>query len=52
MDPVAPEPSNQEPPKGYGKRSVWQWVLLYIIVAIVLYGLAYLIFFHKSGTTY
>ena len=51
MDPNAPEPTESKPAKGYGKRPTWQWVVIYIIVAIVLYGLAYLIFFHKSGTT-
>ena len=50
--PAAPEtPPAQSPAKGYGKRPAWQWVVIYIVVAIVLYGLAYLIFFHKSGTT-
>lgn len=44
--------TSQQPAKGgYGKRPVWQWVVIYIVVAIVLYGLAYLIFFHKSGST-
>lgn len=42
------EPS-QKPTKGYGKRPLWQWVLLYIVVAIVVYGLIYLLFIHKSG---
>lgn len=49
QDPAPNEPKEQKPAKGYGKRPVWQWVVIYIIVAIVLYGLAYLIFFHKSG---
>jgi hypothetical protein len=52
MDPQnsAPnEPTEQKPTKAYGKRPVWQWVVIYLIVAIVVYGLAYLIFFHKSG---
>ena len=49
---ASPEtPATQSPTKGYGKRPVWQWVVIYIVVAIILYGLAYLIFFHKSGTT-
>jgi len=53
MDPqnsASNEPAEQKPNK-YGKRPVWQWVVIYVIVAIVLYGLAYLIFFHKSGST-
>jgi hypothetical protein len=41
----------QKPSKGYGKRPMWQWVLLYVVVAIIIYGLIYLIFIHKSGTT-
>ena len=40
----------QKPSKGYGKRPKWQWVLLYVVVAIVVYGLIYLLFIHKSGT--
>ncbi|HUA13141.1 MAG TPA: hypothetical protein VL989_01430 [Candidatus Sulfotelmatobacter sp.] len=36
---------------GYGKRPVWQWVLLYVVVAIVVYGIIYLIFIHKSGSS-
>jgi hypothetical protein len=39
----------QKPSKGYGKRPVWQWVLIYVVVAIIVYGLIYLIFIHKSG---
>jgi len=42
--------SSQTPKKGgYGKRPMWQWVLLYVIVAIVVYGLIYLLFIRKSG---
>jgi len=47
------EPENSQAPqkstKGYGKRPVWQWVLIYVVVAIVVYGLIYLLFIHKSG---
>lgn len=41
----------QKPSKGYGKRPVWQWVLIYVVVAIIVYGLVYLLFIHKSGST-
>ena len=51
MEPQAPSPEPQKPAKGYGKRPVWQWVVIYLIVAIVVYGLVYLIFFHNSGST-
>jgi hypothetical protein len=46
-DNKAPE---QKPKKGYGKRPVWQWVLLYVVVAAVVYYLIYLLFIHHSGT--
>lgn len=45
------QPSSQKPSKGYGKRPVWQWVLIYVVVAIVVYGLIYFFFIHKSGST-
>jgi hypothetical protein len=43
--------SPQKPSKGYGKRPVWQWVLIYVVIAIVVYGLVYFLFIHKSGST-
>ncbi len=46
-----PAPNQTKPSKGYGKRPVWQWVVIYLIVAIVVYGLVYLIFFHKGGSS-
>lgn len=49
MDEQPSEPS-QKPSKGYGKRPVWQWVLIYLVVAVILYGLIYLIFFHKGSS--
>jgi len=52
MEPNTTPPQSTPPagPSGYGKRPKWQWVLLYIILAIIVYGAIYLIFFHKSGT--
>ena len=44
------QPKEQKPSKGYGKRPLWQWVLLYVIIAIVVYGLVYVLFIHKSGS--
>lgn len=29
--------------KGYGKRPTWQWALIYVVAAIVVYGLIYYI---------
>jgi len=50
-DEDSPSTAPQKPTKGYGKRPMWQWVVLYIVVAIIVYGLIYLIFIHKSGGT-
>ncbi len=40
------EPKQNQPAKngGYGKRPLWQWVVIYIIVAIVVYGIAFLVY--------
>lgn len=43
--------NDQKPSKGYGKRSIWFWVVVYVIIAIIVYGLIYLLFFRKSGGT-
>jgi hypothetical protein len=49
---MSPDENKPEAPtKGYHKRPVWQWVVLYVVLAIIIYGLIYLIFIHKSGTT-
>lgn len=29
---------------GYGKRSVWSWIGIYIIVAVIIYGVIYLVY--------
>jgi hypothetical protein len=50
MEEQDPQPS-QKPSKGYGKRPMWQWILLYVVVAIIVYGVIYLVFIHKSGGT-
>lgn len=35
--------------KAYGKRSMWQWILIYILVAAVVYGLIYLVFIRDGS---
>lgn len=45
------QPPEKPAKKGYGKRPMWQWVVIYLIVAIIVYGLIYLLFIHKSGST-
>jgi hypothetical protein len=34
---------------GYGKRPMWQWVLLYLVIAAVLYGVFYYFVLAKKG---
>ncbi|HSX45170.1 MAG TPA: hypothetical protein VLF39_03665 [Candidatus Saccharimonadales bacterium] len=47
---TSPPTEPSKPTKGYGKRPIWQWVLIYVVLAIIVYGLIYFIFIHKSGT--
>lgn len=44
-----PQAPKQKPEKGYGKRPAWQWVVLYLIVGAIVYGLVYY-FFMSSGS--
>jgi len=41
--------TNQKPAKGYGKRSMKQWIVIYVVAAIIIYALIYFIFIRKSG---
>jgi len=49
--PGAPAMPSAPAKSGYGKRPVWQWVVIYLVIAIVVYGIIYFAFIHKSGTT-
>lgn len=44
------EPADK-PSKGYGKRPVWQWVVIYVILAVIVYGLVYYIFINGGDDT-
>jgi len=33
----------------YSKRPIWQWIAIYAVVGVVIYGAVYLFFFNKSG---
>lgn len=35
--------------KGYGKRPLWQWIVVYLIIGIILYGAVYYLFLSKKG---
>ncbi|MBI4119517.1 MAG: cupredoxin domain-containing protein [Parcubacteria group bacterium] len=40
---------NKNYSQGYGKRPLWQWMVIYVIVGAVVYGLIYYFFFSGSG---
>lgn len=42
---------NKKPEKGYGKRPIWQWVLIYVVAAIIIYGLIYYIFIRNGNSS-
>lgn len=42
----------EEYKSGYGKKPLWQWVLIYAVVGIVVYGLVYYFVFAKKGYNY
>lgn len=33
----------------YSKKSIWKWILVYVVVGVVAYGLIYYFFFAKDG---
>lgn len=35
----------------YSKRPLWHWLLLYLVVGLVIYGLVYYFFLMKKGST-
>ena len=43
-------PTKAPAKSGYGKRPMWQWVLIYVVLAIIVYGVIYYVWIRKSGT--
>lgn len=39
----------EEYKSGYGKRPLWQWILIYVVIGIVIYGLIYYFVVAKKG---
>jgi hypothetical protein len=46
---MEPQDPKQQSGKGYGKRPVWQWVVIYLVVAAIVYGLIYYLFMRGEG---
>ncbi len=42
----------EEEKSGYGKRPIWQWILIYLVIGAVVYGLIYYFVFAKNGKSY
>jgi flagellar basal body-associated protein FliL len=34
---------------GYGKRPLWQWIVIYLVIGAIVYGLIYYFVFAKKG---
>ena len=34
--------------KGYGKRPLWQWIAIYLVIGGIIYGAIYFLFFNKG----
>jgi flagellar basal body-associated protein FliL len=45
------EKPSDKPTKGYGKHSKMYWVIIYLVVAIIVYGIIYLLFIHKGSSS-
>lgn len=43
-----PEQNNSQK-NGYGKRPLWQWIVLYVVVGAIVYAVIYWLFFAQSG---
>ncbi len=37
---------------GYGKRPMWQWIVLYLIIGGAIYYAVYYFFFRHTGYSY
>ncbi len=51
QDQNAPQqaPTNPVPKKSYGKFSKKQWIVIYVVAAVIVYALIYFLFIKKSG---
>src|ERR1035437_5777973 len=44
--------AEEEKQYSYGKRPLWQWILLYLVIGVVIYGLVYYFVLAKNGKGY
>ncbi len=43
------EKTEEKKSGGYGKRPLWQWVAIYVVLGLIVYGLIYYFVFGKKG---
>lgn len=43
------QPPPPPPSKGYGKRPLWQWVVIYVVIGGIVYGAIYYFAIAKKG---
>lgn len=41
--------STEQKSYGYGKRPLWQWIAIYVVLGVIIYGLIYYFVFSKKG---
>ena len=46
------EETAQNTSGGYNKRPLWQWLIIYVILGAIIYGVIYYFFLNKSGYNY
>lgn len=46
---MADQEEKKEYGSGYGKRPLWQWVVIYVIIGAIVYGLIYYVISAKNG---
>lgn len=34
---------------GYGKKSLWKWIIIYVIAGVIVYGLIYAFYMARNG---
>ena len=45
-------PNNLSSNKGYGKKMpIWLWIVIYVVIAAVLYSVIYYVFMRDNGDT-
>jgi uncharacterized cupredoxin-like copper-binding protein len=44
--------AEEEKQYSYGKRPLWQWVLLYVVIGLAIYGAVYYFVLSKNGVGY